>query len=244
MPKSPEDVINDPIKPDDFRSTEEMGMDDDLELNDEVDPIGDEALEEFDDEDFGMNDEDFDDEIEMDVDSDMPIDIGIDAEEPNQEMVAPEAQVKWTAAPQDNGDLVSHHVNGFILMARPLSAQQGSKTKYVSRLSRDGKVIESGVIWIDSEADAMEYLQNVADRILDRTGLINKSKEEAEPEPAASPEENADEDFGGIGVGGGDAGIDVGGDFDLEGEDVDVEADLGMEEGEGEAEGEDDLEEL
>lgn len=97
--------------------------------------------------------------------------------------LVPEKQVKWTSVPQDNGDIWSEHVDGFTLRARALSAKQGDKTKYTAQLFHDKKLLEKGVIWVPSSVDPQTVLQNVADRILDRMGLVSHSLEEPDPAP-------------------------------------------------------------
>lgn len=181
--RSPEDIINEPIKADDFKDEdfpspeedqlkspddEDIDLDDELNIGDEeIDPVGDDAL--------GLGDDEFSDEL-----NDMSLDLP--DEEPISNMVAPEEQIRWTPVPQENGDIWSEHVDGFVLRARPLSAQQGSKIKYAAQLFKNDKLIEKGVIYIDQNRDSREVLQNIADRILDRLNLVNMSKQEAQPE--------------------------------------------------------------
>jgi len=180
MPRDAEEILNDPISADDFQSEDfpeaeeqedmdpdELMGDDDLDIeDDEIDPVGD----------IGLGGTDFNTELEDDS-LDLP-----DNEPEQPKIVAPEEQVRWTVVPQENGDIWSEHVNGFVLRARPLSAQKGPQIKYAAQLFKDQKMIENGTIWIDKDTDATEYLQNVADRILDRMGLTNLSKMQAEPE--------------------------------------------------------------
>lgn len=220
----PEEIINTPIRPEDYASVSpgQVDMDDELELDDEIDPVGDLALDEIDDEDFGIDDEDFDKELETD---DFSLEMDETEIEQPEEIVRPEEQVKWSVIQQDNNDIVSKHADGFVLMARPLSAKQGDKIKYISRLSKDNKVLESGVIWIDRNEDARKYLENIADRILDKSGFVNLSKEEPVDKPEEEEAEETEDEFGGPGLGL-DAGPDLGPelDFDLdEGEEIDLE---------------------
>ena len=191
--RDPEEVINEPITADEFGSDdlpeEEAGSealdadlgdvgDEDLEGDvgigdDEIDPIGDLGME--DDlglgggGDLGMDDEEFESELDSSPEDELP------------EMTAPEAKVRWTPVPQENGDIWSEHVEGFVLRARPLSAQQGPKIKYAVQLFKNDQMVEKGVIYIDRHEDAREYLQNIADRILDRMNLINLSQVDATP---------------------------------------------------------------
>jgi len=198
MPRDKEDVINDPINPEDFAADEpeeelvdfeegdipedeegdtvdpgDMDLGDDDIGDEEIDSIGDEALDDFGGGlGGGLDDDEFGDELNLGANADLP--------DMEQQPVAPEEQVRWTPVPQDNGDIRSDHVDGFVLRARPLSAQKGGKIKYVSQLYKDDRLIEKGVIWIDQQNDAREILQNIADRILDRTGLSNLSQMDAE----------------------------------------------------------------
>lgn len=192
MPDNFDDILNNPITADEFKS-EDMPADDtaddtidpsdmDLDIDDdEIDPVGDIDLDSG-----GVNDSDFDTELNDD-------DLGLDIEqEPIN--IAPEEQVRWTVVPQENGDIWSEHVNGFIVRARPLSAQQGSKIKYMAQLFKDRKMLEKGTIWIDANVDPVEYLQNISDRILDRFGFTNVSR--MKPKPQESEENNLDLDLG------------------------------------------------
>ncbi len=118
---------------------------------------------------------------------------GIDMPEPvsiDPEPVAPEKVVKWTAIPTDNNELKSKHVGGFILRARSLSAKQGKKTKYMTQLFKDKKILEKGVIWIDDDKDPLTFLQNISDRVLNRMGLVSN---EVENKPEITPEEPLDD---------------------------------------------------
>lgn len=187
MAKNPQDVINEPIRPEDYRSEEEELTNieepgaDEVDISDEeIDPIGDAALDELGGSELT--------DIEFDAELAEPEFPGVK----EAEFIPPEQQVRWTAVPQENGDIWSEHVDGFVLRARPLSAQQGDKIKYIAQLFKNNKMIEKGVIWVDQNTDAREYLQNVSDRILDRMGLVNVSMQAAEPE-AAEPE--AEEEF-------------------------------------------------
>lgn len=229
----PEEIINTPINPDDYKtpiSPKDIGMDDDLDLDDEIDPIGDSALDEFDDEDTGINDEEFDTDL-SDLSDDLIGSLDVKPE-PEPEKISPEEQIKWSVIEQDNNDIVSKHTDGFILMARPLSAKQKNKIKYISRLSKDGKVLESGVIWIDRNEDARQHLQNIADRILDKGGFVNLSQEKPSKEPTKIDQDDED-DFGDLGLTSPGPDLDFGDemdfdfgdeeDMDLEGEDIDLE---------------------
>jgi len=193
MAENIDDILNEPIKAEDFTSDdfpekEEDDNDivndnevmDDLDFeDDEVDPIGD----------IGLGDSEFESEL-MDDSPDLPED-----EEEKEEFIAPEEQVRWTVVPQENGDIWTEHVNGFILRARPLSAKQGSKIKYSVQLFKDQKIIEKGIIWIDREKDATEYLQNIADRILDRLGLTNLSNMEPEKTEMKNTDDELDDEL-------------------------------------------------
>ena len=165
----PEDIINTPIKPEDYSSDipdhpedeplkdpsdNDIDLDDDINIgSDEIDPIGD----------IGLGDEEFEAELEVDA---LP-------------ETSPEEVVKWTPVPQENGDIRSEHIDGFILRARPLSSKQENKIKYAAQLYKNGKMVENGTIWIDRDVDATSYLQNVSDRILGRLNLIGS--DQAEP---------------------------------------------------------------
>lgn len=181
MAKDIQNIINDPISPEDYSFE-----DDKINLqNSEIDPIGDIALDELDDElEFNddlnneLNDDEFDAELNS---SDIP--------EEETEFTPPEEQIKWTVIPQENKKIRSEHINGFILQAHPLSSKQGDKIKYVAQLSKDGKMINKGVIWINKNKDVHEFLQNIADRILDRLNLMNISVKE-EPEEEKEPDLN------------------------------------------------------
>ena len=223
-----DDVINNPINAEDFKSEdlpedgekeasldpEDVDLEDDIDIGDEeIDPMGDDVLG------GGLEDDEFSDELEDDSLFGEP------------EMVAPEEQVKWTTVQQENGDIWSEHESGFVLRARPLSTKQGSKLKYSAQLFKNNKMVDKGTIWVEKGADATEFLQNVADRILDRHGLVNYSNQEAEPAEPAADEEL---DLGGddeLDLGG-DEELDLGGDEELDlGDD---ELDLGEEEDEDE----------
>lgn len=183
-----DDILNDPITTDEFGSgdipdpeksedsvdPDDVNMQNDLELDDEqIDPLGD----------IGLGDSDFESELENDS-----LDLPDDSGEPK--IIPPEEQVKWTAVPQENGDIWSEHVNGYVLRARPLSAQQGDKRKYAAQLFKDNKIMEKGTIWVDNNADARDILHNIADRILDRLGLVNVSRMKAQPEAPVENEQN------------------------------------------------------
>lgn len=179
-----EDIINDPIDPEDYKTgdieADDLPQDDEdediVDIGDEeIDPIGDAAL----DDDEDLDDEEFDMELDNNNDDDDLPD-AFTEEEPI-DMVPPEEIVRWNPVPQENGDIWSEHTDGFVLRARPLSAQQDDKIKYVAQLYKNDKTIEKGVIYIDQNVDAQEYLQNIADRILDRLNLVNLSKQEAKP---------------------------------------------------------------
>ncbi len=208
--RSAEEIINNPINPDEFKSDspetkddivglEDMDMDDEFNIDDsEVDPMGDDALD----------DNNFEKELEDD---------GLDLPEPIEqpEMIPPEEQIKWTPVPQENGDVWSEHVNGYILRARPLSSKEEDKIKYAVQLFEGDRLLEKGVIWIEQNSDPREFLQNVSDRILDRMGLLNVSKMDAEPE---EPEIDLDE------VGAEEElDLDSEGEEDLDLEDIDLE---------------------
>lgn len=229
MPKDVDDILNEPITADDFTADDmpetsqpedELDpsiTDDDLDIgDDEIDPVGD----------INLGSSDFDSELEDDS-------LGLPGEE-EPRIIAPEEQVKWTVVPQENGDIWSEHVNGFVLRARPLSAQQGAKTKYMAQLFKDQKMIDKGPIWIENDADPVEYLQNIADRILDRLGLTNVSK--MMPQPEAQPvgsSDNLDIDMGDEDILGGEEDLDGDVESDIESdlvddEDEDLDADLGL----------------
>jgi hypothetical protein len=197
-----------PIKKEDFAPSDmpedeggeepvDLDMEDDLDLGeDEVDPIGDLGLEE-EGEDEG-DDEDFEDELggldDMEDElGGMEDDLGLEDEEDFME--APQAQVKWTPVPTEDGTVQSEHEEGFVLRAKPLSSQQGNKVKYITQLYKGNKIIEKGTIWVESEVDAREYLQNVSDRILDRLGLFSNVEQQPEPTEAPPSEEGGEEDL-------------------------------------------------
>jgi hypothetical protein len=104
----------------------------------------------------------------------------------------PEKQVKWTTIPTDDNEIKSKHVGGFLLRSKPLSSRQGEKTKYITQLYKGNKILEKGVIWIDSSKDPRTYLQNVSDRILNRMGLSSNEIEKPKPEEPAMPEAGAE----------------------------------------------------
>lgn len=168
----PEDEGNDVVEPDD------LDMEDDLDLGeDEIDPVGDLGMED----DLGLEDED---------------DLGLE----DEFVEAPQAQAKWSPVPTEDGTIHSEHEEGFVLRAKPLSSQQDNKIKYITQLYKNDKIIEKGTIWVENEADAREYLQNVSDRILDRLGLFSNIEQQPEPIEAPPPEEGGEEDLlGGTG---------------------------------------------
>jgi hypothetical protein len=149
---------------DDLVDPDDLDMGDDLDLGeDEIDPIGDLDLEGEGDLEGG--DEDFESELD-DLEGD---DLGLEDELGDEEFVeAPQAEVKWTPTPTEDGTIHSEHKDGFVLRAKPLSSQQDSKIKYITQLYKGDKMIEKGTIWVENEVDPREYLQNVSDRILDR----------------------------------------------------------------------------
>lgn len=89
--------------------------------------------------------------------------------EKQKEIIEP----KWQVVPQDNNDIVSQHEKGFLLRARPLSSKQGNKIKYAAQLTRNNEVLDKGVIWVDRDANPVDFLQNVADRIISKFNLID-----------------------------------------------------------------------
>lgn len=141
-------------------------LDDDLNTADsadqiddnEVDPIGDSALDSIDLKEPSLKDD--------------PEDVNNRNED---EVVDQQMEIntpKWNVVPQDNSDIVSKHVDGYILRARPLSAKNGDKVKYAAQISRDSKIIDKGVIWIKRDVNPVDYLQNISDRILSKFGFI------------------------------------------------------------------------
>ena len=177
--KDIDQIINDPINPEDFKSSDFPSDEEVEQINiedEEIDPIGDMALDDNSDND--LDDEEFNMELNL-SDEDEINNLDQDQE---INMVAPEEQIKWTSIPQENGDIWSEHINGFILRARPLSSKKGEKIKYTAQLFKNNKMVESGVIWIDKNKDAREFLQNISDRILDRLNLVNVSNMKAKPE--------------------------------------------------------------
>jgi hypothetical protein len=176
MPRSPEDVINTPINPKDYKSEDienvEDDLDDEINLDDEIDPIGDSAL----DDELELSQDEFESELESEDENDIP-----ELEEPGDEELDIEGleepefepEIKWTAVPQDGNEIKSEHIDGFVLRARPLSSKQGDKIKYASQLYLNKRIIEKGVIWIDKETDPREYLENISDRIISKLGFSN-----------------------------------------------------------------------
>ena len=121
-----------------------------------------------------------------------PTALGVDVGLPKPTAIAePEKQVKWTTIPTDDNEIKSKHVGGFLLRSKPLSSRQGEKVKYITQLYKGNKILEKGVIWIDSSKDPRTYLQNVSDRILNRMGLssneIEAPKEPTMPEAGTEP---------------------------------------------------------
>jgi hypothetical protein len=179
-----EEISLDDFKTDEFKDTNEKQIDpgdvglgdlgdedgqinpDDVGLGDvvdeeggEVDPVGDSALG-----DIGS-------EASSDINLESPeIDDNSDVEVAEQQLEI--NTPKWQVVPQDNNDIVSRHDDGYILRARLLSAKQGSKVKYAAQITRDNKILDKGVIWIERDANPVEFLQNVSDRILSRFGYI------------------------------------------------------------------------
>ncbi len=198
----------------------DLGGGEDEPLGDEeVDPIGDAAADDT----GGIGPSDIPNEGDAGVKLDDPS-AGI----PGAPAPAPAAvpQVKWTNVPQDNGDIWSDHIDGFSLRARALSAKNGTKTKYIAQLFKDRKLIEKGVTFIDQSADPQAVLQNIADRILDKMGLVSHSLVKPEPEmpPEAPPEDDGGVQDADIPT---DEGGDEGGDDELDDLDLgeeDIEA--------------------
>ena len=157
--------------------TDDMITSDDIDIDDdEIDPVGDFNLSGISKKEAQSNKPDLDLGPEIDT-----------TEEVDDIPIAPEVMVKWTPVSTDNGEIISKHIDGYVLRAKPLSAKSGSKNKYIVQLHK-GKIIEKGIIWVDNNRDAREFLQNVSDRILDRTGLVNKSEEAVELEGGELPE--------------------------------------------------------
>lgn len=143
---------------------------------DTIDPIGDDAVNDLGkgggkDEaasDLGLGDEDnaatTSGDNEMDQISDS---MGFD------EFPEPEKVVKWNPITSGNNEIVSKHVDGFMLRARQLSVKNGEKTKYAVQLFKGNKMVDKGSIWLSSNADPRATLQNIADRILNKLGLTS-----------------------------------------------------------------------
>ncbi len=145
----------------------DMGDDEEQLGDEEVDPIGDAAVDDT----AGISSSD----IPNEGDAGDKLD-DVSADVPGAMASAPAApQVKWTNVPQDNGDIWSDHIDGYTLRARALSAKNGTKTKYIAQLFKDRKLLEKGVVFIDQTADAQAVLQNISDRILDKMGLVSHS---------------------------------------------------------------------
>jgi hypothetical protein len=184
MPLDPFEPINkDEFKVDDLPENdndlddvnpEEVGLDDGLKLDDEddlnlgdeeIDPVGDIGL------DLGSG--------ELDRgEKDLPDAISDDESESVQQPLAPEQVVKWHPVAMEDGEIRSEHVDGFTLRAKPLTVKKGEAIKYVAQLYKDKKMIEKGVIWVKQNEDPRTFLQNVADRMLSRMNLVNKSMEQ------------------------------------------------------------------
>jgi hypothetical protein len=152
----------------------DVGVDNSVDLKDDEDG-----------EDADTSLDDFESELNDQFSPDVPSgDESLSLPEPTsiQTPIAPEKQIKWTVIPTDNNELKSQHVNGFTLRARPLSAKKDEKIKYITQLYKGNKILEKGVIWIDSTKDPITFLQNVADRILNRMGLTSNEIEEPKSE--------------------------------------------------------------
>lgn len=155
--------------------------------DEEVDPIGDAAVDDA----AGIGPSDLPNEGDAGIKlDDQSADVPGTMPAPAPAPAAP--QVKWTNVPQDNGDIWSDHIDGYTLRARALSAKNGTKTKYIAQLFKDRKLLEKGVVFIDQTADAQAVLQNISDRILDKMGLVSHSLVPPEPpaQPAAPPEDD------------------------------------------------------
>lgn len=185
-----------PINKEEFKTSDLPGATPD---SGEIDPesVG------MDDIDLGQGDaeeslDDFESELGAEI-PDTP-DLGASPELPQPvdiTPVEPEKQVKWTAVPTDDSEIKSKHVGGFILRAKPLSSKQGDKVKYITQLYKGEKIIEKGVIWIDSEKDPRTFLQNVSDRILNRMKLTsNEIEKPKEPEAVAPMPEATGQESG------------------------------------------------
>lgn len=120
---------------------------------------------------------------------------GLELPEPTEVSVPaePEKKVKWTTVPTDDNEIKSQHVGGFTLRSKPLSSKQGEKIKYITQLYKDKKILEKGVIWVDSNKDPRSFLQNIADRILNRMGLTSNEIEEEPKLGGATAEAGAPE---------------------------------------------------
>ena len=145
---------------------------------DDVDPIGDAAANDA----SGIGPSDIPNEGDAGVKLDDSM-----SDVPGMEPAPAAPIVKWTSVPQDNGDIWSEHLDGYVLRARSLSAKKGTRTKYIAQLFKDKKLIEKGVIWLEQGVDAQTALQNVADRILDKMGLVSHSLEQ-KPDPSKAAE--------------------------------------------------------
>lgn len=159
----------------DLGDQEDEMVDDEEMGGDEVDPIGDAAANEV----GGIGMGDIPNEGDAGIKLDDPM-----AGMPGAPAAPLEPQVKWTNVPQDNGDIWSEHLDGYVLRARSLSAKNGDKIKYIAQLFKGKKLIEKGVVWLKQSGDAQMMLQNIADRILDKMGLVSHSLEQKPQEPA------------------------------------------------------------
>lgn len=165
-------------------------------------PKGDSAESQIDPANVGMEDnvdigqgdaedslDDFESELGDQATTDQELNGNVGLPEPTAiAPVEPEKQVKWTTIPTDDNEIKSKHIGGFLLRSKPLSSKQGEKTKYITQLYKGNKILEKGVIWIDSSKDPRTYLQNVSDRILNRMGLSSNEIEKSESEESVMPE--------------------------------------------------------
>jgi len=80
---------------------------------------------------------------------------------------------KWVDIETTKNRFQSEHQDKFILKASRLSAKQGDKTKWVAKLVLNNKIIDDGIVWVDNNIDAKQFIQNKADRLIERFNSIN-----------------------------------------------------------------------
>lgn len=193
MKKETDDILNKPIKPEDYKTNstdinqedlprqEEDEIIDDKQFNiedDEVDPIGD----------IGLDDKEFSKSLKEPADADLPNSKEETKEEPLEEPLEdmldePSGQKdisgpSWTVVPQENGEIKIEHKDGYTVRAKPLTVRNKNKIKYAVQLYKDHKIIEKGVRWIDEDQDPIKILQNISDALLKKLNFINDEDED------------------------------------------------------------------